>query len=320
MSTLFKTPTQSLIREVEARMRAKFSDNPSLLVNTLEQMILAGGKRIRPTIILLIGKMFAAEQDILLNLAAAIEMMHAATLVHDDLADDAGQRRGKPTTNTLFTTSATVLAGDLAFAAAAQLAAATNRIEVMRRFSETLGFIVNGEITYMFKNGNGANQKAYYDWIHAKTASVFELAAGMAATLGSATPAEITAADQFGYNLGMAFQITDDILDFTGDPTVLGKPVGNDLRQGTITLPTLLYLESHPGELDLGTLAKQNGNGQVHIENIITAILQSEALDKATQEADRFLQRGLAALALLPDTPERDELAVLASGVTSRYK
>jgi geranylgeranyl pyrophosphate synthase len=245
-------------------------------------------------------------------------MMHAATLIHDDLVDNAAQRRGQQTVNTRFSTSATVLAGDLAFAAAAQLGAATQSITVMQKFSETLQIIVNGEISYMFKDNDHTNLQAYYDWIYAKTASVFKLAAGMAATIGTASPAEIEAANQFGYNIGMAFQVTDDILDFIGDPAVLGKPTGNDLRQGTLTLPTLLYIEAHPNSLDISTTHQGNGNGQGHIEDLITSIRQSEAIEQSLQIADRFLQEGLAALDQLPETPERAELARLARQIANR--
>jgi geranylgeranyl pyrophosphate synthase len=261
--------------------------------------------------------MFDAEQETLLNLAAAVEMMHTATQVHDHLTSIANQRHGQVTLNTRFATSATVLAGDLAFAAAAQLAAATNRITVMEKFSETLQIIISGEITHMFNNGNRRDQEAYFGWIRAKTASVFELASGMGATIGSASPAEIGAATQFGHNIGMAFQITDDILDFAGDPSALGKPAGSNLRQGIITLPTLFYLEAHPNDMDLIPISKGNGNGLGHIESIITAIRQSDAIDQAAREADRFLQLGLEALARLPDTPERTKLSLLASEVTN---
>lgn len=317
MKTQVKT-IQPNIHEVEARMRAQFSDNPSLLVATLDQLILTGSKRIRPTISLLIGRMFNTEREILLDLAAAIEMMHTATRVHDDLVDDADRRRGQKTINSRFTTSATVLAGDLAFAAAAQLAAATNRIVVMEKFSETLQFIVNGEIAYMFGDNNQRDRDAYYNWIHAKTASVFELASGMAATLGSANPEEIQAATQFGYNIGMAFQITDDILDFTGDPSVLGKPAGSDFRQGTITLPALLYLQAHPDGPDIDAILKSNGNGHGEIEQMIKAIRFSPSIDQAAAEADCFLEQAQLALDRLPDTPERAELAWLANQVTDR--
>jgi len=207
-------------------MRAQFSGYPSTLVARLDQLILSDDKRIRPTIILLLGSIFKTERETLLDLAAAIEMMHIATRVHDDLSDRGGRPRGHNKISTRFTTSATILAGDFAFAAAAQLAAATKSIAVMRKFSETLQFIVNGEITYMFSNGKSCDQEAYYRWIHAKTASVFEIAAGMPAQSGFANKVEVSAAYQFGYNLGMAFQIADDVLDFTvvGCDTVPDQP------------------------------------------------------------------------------------------------
>ena len=219
-------------------------------------------------------------------------MMHIATQVHDYLVDESGQQSLYKKKNARFLTSATVLAGDFAFAAAAQLAAATNRIAVMQKFSETLQFITNGEITYMFNNGDKRNLESYYSWIHAKTASIFELASGMAATLGTADQTEIEAAYQLGYNLGMAFQITNDVLDFWGDSVEPGIPAGRNLRRGILTLPTLLYLQEHPGELDTGFIQKNNGDGQRHLESTIAAIRESEAIDQAVLIADRFLQHG----------------------------
>jgi geranylgeranyl pyrophosphate synthase len=316
MNTKLKTPLQLLYPKVEDRMRAQFSGNPSFLVTTIDQFLLLEDNRIRPNIIFLIGGIFDAEEEILLELAAAVEMMHTATRVHDDLSDDAKRSRNQKSINSRFTTSATVLAGDFAFAAASQLAAATKRIIVMQKFSETLQFIVNGEITNMFNNGDRRDPQAYYDWIHAKTASMFELASGMAATLGTANPIEIESAYKFGYNVGMAFQITDDILDFMGDSSYSEDHTGNDLRQGIITLPTLLYLESLQYDLDISAILKNNGNGHGNIEDIITTIRQSEFIDQAAAEADRFINEGLEHLASLPDTPERAELELLVRDIT----
>jgi len=264
------------------------------------------------------GNIFKAEQESLLNLAAAVEMLYTATRVHDDLGAESNQLGVQQTMNIRFLTSATILAGDLAFAAAAQLAASVESIAVMQRFSETLQFIVNGEITYLFNEGSQDGQEAYYEWIHAKIASVFELASEMAATIGSANPSEIDAAAQYGYNFGMAFQIMTEVLDFMGDPSVSGKPIGNDLHQGTITLPTLLYLQAHPADFDINAIRKRNGNGHAHIEDLIGAIRKSDAIHQAKNEADRFLRQAIGALHKLPDTPERAELAVLAKQVIHR--
>ena len=315
MNSKLKIPVHSLIRDVSERLQTQFAGNPSYLVSTLEQLIPAEEKSLRPTIILMVGSIFKAEREDLVNLAAAIEMLHTATLVHNDLVDEAGQNPGRLAFNARFTTSATILAGDLAFASAAQLAAAVARTKVMQRFSETLQFIVNGEITYLFNDGAQGSRKAYYDWIHAKTASVFELASELAATIGSARPVEIKAAAQYGYNLGMAFQVMRDIRDFDGDSFVLDKPAGSDFRFDKITLPTLLYLEAHPDQFDIDSLRKSNGNGQRELDELIGAIRQSDALEQVAMEADRFLQCALESLSRLPDTHERAELALLAQNM-----
>jgi geranylgeranyl pyrophosphate synthase len=313
-------PTHQLLLEVEARMREQLDGYPSALVENLEQLINRGGKRIRPILTLLLGNMFCVEHETLLNLAAAIEMLHTATLVHDDLIDDADQRRGSKTINALFATSATVLAGDLAFATAARLGAAIHSTVVMQRFAETLQTIVSGEITHMFRNGNKVDRAAYYAWIHAKTASLFELACEAAVMIGSVEDAMIRAARTFGHEIGMAFQIMDDVLDFTGDSVVLGKPVGNDLRQGIITLPAIYYFESHDQDPDVRSIIQNNGHSQAALEGIITAIRQDTAVDLARAEAQSFLQRGLEALASLPNTPECLELERLAVQVIDRKK
>lgn len=315
MNSKLKIPVYSLIRDVNQRLQAQFAGNPSYLVSTLEQLIPLEEKSLRPTIILLIGSIFGADREALINLAAAIETLHTATLVHNDLVDQTSQRSNQPGINARFNTSATILAGDLAFASAAQLAAAVESIAVMQRFSETLQFIVNGEITYLFNDGAQGSRQAYFDWVHAKSASVFELASELAATIGSASPVEIKGAAQYGYNLGMAFQIMRDIHDFFGDPSDLEKPAGSDLQLGNITLPTLLYLEAHPDKFDIDSIRKNNGNGRGEIDEFIQAIRQSDALEQATSEADRFLKRGLDSLFNLPDTPERDELALLAQNI-----
>jgi len=317
MDMQLENSIQEQIKTVEARMRDQLVGNPSALVSTLEQLIGSGGKRIRPTLTLLVGSLFAVDREVLLNLAAAIEMLHTATLVHDDLVDDADLRRGQRTINTSFSTSATVLAGDLAFAAAANLAAATRSIEVMQMFSKTLQFLVNGEITYMFADGMHVDREAYYHWIHAKTASMFELAAGAATTLG-ADADMIVSATSFGYGVGMAFQIVDDILDFTSDQAVLGKPVASDLRQGIVTLPTIYYLESHPDDPDVCSIINHNGHSPDTLERIITAIRHSEAIKKSMDDAETFLQHGLDALAQLPDALERYELEKLAKQMVHR--
>ncbi len=318
MVTKFQNPIQEYLQEVETRMRARFNGHTSGLINVLDQLVSLGGKRVRPTLTILVGKMLGANLDQLLDLAAAIEMLHTATLIHDDLVDDASLRRGAKTINASWPPAASVLAGDLVFAIAANLAADTKSVSVMELFAETLAIIVNGEITYLFDDRSDFDQEKYYRWIYAKTASMFELATGAAALLSSADEEEIYSAREFGRQIGMAFQIVDDVLDFTGAQTEIGKPVGNDLRQGTITLPTLYYYKDFPDDPDILSVINRNGHDEHSLNRLISAISQSEAIEKSIREAHRFVELGLDALYELPEAPEQHALADLTRYIIDR--
>ncbi|MBC8503744.1 MAG: polyprenyl synthetase family protein [Chloroflexi bacterium] len=316
----FINPVQEHLQDVEDRMRSRFNGSASGLISILDQLICLGGKRLRPTVTLLMGKMLGADLDHLLDLAAAIEMLHTATLIHDDLVDDATLMRGEKTINATLPPVASVLAGDLVFAIAANLAAATKSVRVMEIFAETLATMVNGEITNLFDNKPGNDREMYFQWIYAKTASMFELATGAAAILSKADVEAISTARQFGREIGMAFQIVDDVLDFTGSPADIGKPVGNDLRQGVFTLPTLHYLETHPEDPDLRSVINRNGHDEESLNRLIAAINASDAVNQSMHEAERFVQSGLETLAVFPDILERQALEELTRFILSRTK
>ena len=183
----------------------------------LSLLLASGGKRIRPRIILLIGSLFNAPKDTLITLAASIELLHTATLVHDDLIDEALFRRGVPTLNSKWSPAATVLTGDFVFASAAHLASLTNSIEVMALFSKTLQTIVNGEVNQLFSSRCNTSKEDYYRRIYSKTASLFETSTHTAGIISQVPPKQVEILRKFGYELGMAFQIIDDILDYKGD-------------------------------------------------------------------------------------------------------
>src|SRR3972149_2242986 len=224
------------------------------LKKALDHLLSSGGKRIRPAVALLAGGMLGADPERTISLAAAAEMLHTATLVHDDLIDGALLRRGIATLNAQWSPAATVLTGDFVFAQAAKLAAETNSIPVMRLFAETLAIIVSGELTQMFTSRGVVSKEDYYKRIYAKTASMFELAAAASAMLSPVTDKVVTKMRRFGYQIGMAFQIVDDVLDFTGEQTTMGKPVASDLRQGLITLPALYFLELYPEDEEMAAI------------------------------------------------------------------
>ena len=247
MSTPFLTPVQDGIKEVEQLMRSQAGNehHPDLRA-ALEHLLVAGGKRIRPTIVFLAGNLFNAPHKKLVTLGAAIEMLHTATLVHDDLIDGSLLRRGIPTLNARWSPAATVLTGDFLFGRAAKLAAETDYLPIMKLFAETLTVIVNGELTQMFAAKGIIERKNYYSRIYAKTGSLFEMSALSATMLGTEDESVRASMKTYGYEVGMAFQIMDDVLDFTGEQATVGKPVGSDLLNGLVTLPAIYYVESHP--------------------------------------------------------------------------
>lgn len=308
---------QDDIRKVEERMYAQADRHHPELQAAIKHLVVSGGKRVRPAVTLLVGEMLGGQKDRLVTLAAAIEMLHTATLVHDDLIDGSLLRRGIPTINAQWTPGATVLTGDFIFATAARLAAETDSVRVMRLFANTLAVIVNGEITQMFRSPGLASREDYYRRIYAKTASMFELATSAAAVLSNSDEITIESLRRFGYEIGMAFQIVDDILDFTGDQVRVGKPIASDLRQGLITLPALYYYESVPD--DTRMLAVTEGKiKESELNVLIGDIRKSGAIQQALEEANDYVNRGVLELNKLPDSAAQRSLLELSYFIVDR--
>jgi geranylgeranyl pyrophosphate synthase len=309
---------QPQLEAVETQMLRSFDGHHPSLDDALTHLLGSGGKRIRPTVAILAGKMLDVNMDLLVLHAAAIEMLHTATLVHDDLIDGALLRRGIPTLNARWSAGATVLTGDYIFARAAYLAAQTGSLTLMESFARTLMTIVNGEITQLFEIEPSDLEQSYYNRIYAKTASLFEVSTEGVALIGNCDDDTIDTMRTFGHNIGLAFQIVDDILDFTGDQESVGKPVGSDLRQGLITLPTLLYLEGLEDGRGLARSLREKGVEDVELGRMIESIRTSSAIDLAKEKAEQFVQQGEELLAHMPDTPEREALIEIARYVVRR--
>lgn len=315
----FFTPVQELIPLVEARMRDQSRGHHVDLQAAMEHLLDAGGKRVRPIVCLLSGGMLGAGRERNITLAAAVELLHTATLVHDDMIDGALLRRGIPTLNASWSPAATILTGDFIFARAAKLAAETNSIEVMNLFAKTLSTIVNGEITQMFNGKGVASRENYFERIYAKTASMFELASSAPVFLAGFGEETYEGLRTYGYEIGMAFQIMDDILDFVSHESNLGKPVASDLRNGLVTLPALCHMELAAAQAD-ALLALANGQlrQEAEIDELISSIRESGAIEMALDEASAFVERGLQALEGMPMGLERSGLEALARYVVSR--
>ncbi|MEW6093986.1 MAG: polyprenyl synthetase family protein [Chloroflexota bacterium] len=315
----FFSYVQDDMQQVETLMRCQGADCHPDLRAALEHLLAAGGKRIRPTLGLLTGRMLDAPHERLITLAAAVELLHTATLVHDDLIDGAMLRRGIQTLNAQWSPPATVLTGDFVFARAAKLAAETDHLPLMRLFAETLAVIVNGELTQLFAARGVANRENYFKRIYAKTASLIEMTTRAAAMISPVDETVVEAMRSFGYHLGIAFQIVDDVLDFTGEQAEVGKPVGSDLLQGLVTLPTLYYLEAHPDEPAVLTLL--DGRyllERERMENLVQAIRESDATHLALEEAKASINQALLFLSSIPDGKEKRALKDLALYIVNR--
>ncbi len=327
------------LRQVEVKMKGVDSTTIfAPLANAFLDLIGSGGKRLRPALALMAAHLQeAATHDFapsrpdtpeVIALAAAVEMLHTATLVHDDVIDSALLRRGAPTLNATWNGGSTVLAGDYMFGAAALFSAQTQNLQVIRLFSDTLKIIVDGELRQLRDRYNYEQEKgAYYQRIYAKTASLFCAATQGAAILAGFTEPEVKCLRDYGYYFGMAFQIMDDVLDFTSNEATLGKPAGSDLLQGTLTLPFFYYLRQHPNSAALiahleeeRSRADTEGDAiwQTTVAQLVSELQTSTAVAAARQEATDFLNQAKAALDPFPTSPYKETMVGLCDFVLQR--
>jgi geranylgeranyl pyrophosphate synthase len=308
----FFNPVQKGLQEVEVLLRSQSDGAHPDLGIALEHLLSSGGKRLRPTLGLLTAQMLGAPHDKLITLAAAVELLHTATLVHDDLIDGALLRRGNPTLNARWSPPATVLTGDFIFARAAKLAADTDHLPLMKLFAETLAIIVSGELTQLFTARGLTSRDNYYKRIYAKTASLIEMATRTAAMISPVDESVVEAMRVYGYNLGMAFQIVDDVLDFTGEQAEVGKPVGSDLLQGLVTLPAIYYAEAHPDDPDVICLTSGSYSEHERMERLVLEVRKSSGVKRSLDEAQEFIKKALQTLSGMPESAERQALEDLA--------
>jgi len=283
----------------------------------LEQ-ILVGGKMVRPTLTLLSGSLFNYHEERHQSIAASSELMHIATLVHDDAIDSADLRRGRPTINSVWGIDLAILLGDFLFARAGEMAADTGNIRVVKIFTRTLGIIARGEIKQALSSFKlPQNYDLYIERIAAKTAALFTMATESGAVLSDAPEEAVQALSDYGHNLGIAFQIVDDILDYVGTETEVGKPVGADLAQGTITLPAMKIVQRFPQDNPIDKILARE-DVEANIQRAIEMVRDSNIIDECYQEAAGYTQRATASLASLPAKPAREALYFLAEYVLRR--
>lgn len=315
-------PVPKLVEEdlarVESLLREHPADQHEAVSSGVDHLMAGGGKRLRPTLVLLSAHLCGADITRAVFAAAASEMLHTATLVHDDLIDGSLIRRGVETLNVNWTPAATILTGDYLFARAAHLVTLTDNIRLVQRFAETLVVICNGEILQMFDGKPTRTTVEQYERrIHAKTARLIALSAEAGPILADAQDEWEEALRLYGEEVGTAFQIVDDVLDFVGDEETLGKPVGSDLRQGLTTLPVLLFLETESDQRAVHQVL--NGDrSEMMVHQAVQAVAGSQAIDRSLEVARQHAEGAVAALSLFPDTPYHTALLRLANFAVDR--
>ena len=318
LSDIYK-PVKDDLEKVERSLEEIADSEFPLLAQLLTYTLKNGGKRIRPALTLLSGKFYVYEPTLLIPMAAAIELLHTATLVHDDIVDNSPVRRGRPTVSCAWGENRALLLGDYLFAKAGSLAASTGNLRVVKLFSQTLMTISGGELR---QTGVSFDLKRvlehYFDWISAKTACLFSAATESGAVLSQAPEEAIAAMRDYGHNLGMGFQIVDDVLDFVGEEDELGKPVGSDLREGTMTLPSILFAESYPEDNLIKSIVEKKDAESVALA--AEKIRNSPVIGECLALASDFCSQARQAVEKLPDNSARQSLLELAAYIIERRK
>jgi octaprenyl-diphosphate synthase len=281
----------------------------------------SGGKRLRPTLLLLSSKLIGDGGRAAIRLAAVVEMIHTATLVHDDVIDVAQIRRGRPSPNVLWGNHTSVLAGDWLYMQAFQVALDERNFRVLDILIGLTQTMVEGELLQLERIGSMKVSEAdYMDLVDRKTASLFSACARLGAIAAGAGDETETRLGEYAWNLGMAFQLVDDVLDFTAHETVLGKPVGSDLREGKVTLPLIYSLEdAQPAERELMESVLHDGDyGRVPFTSILALIERHKGIERAMQRAEVFTRKARQIIAEFPESRYQSALQALTDLVTDR--
>ena len=315
------TPLYGSVQEDLAQVEALFDELKQVdygpIAEMLNMVLGGGGKLMRPALALLAGRFGDYDLGRLVPMAASVELLHTATLVHDDVIDNADTRRSRPTINSSFQNSTTVMLGDFLFAHAAGQVARTDNIRVIKLFSRTLMIMAKGEIRQdLAAYDSRQTIRDYLARINGKTASLFSCACEGGAIVTGQSEENIAAMRDYGYNFGMAFQVVDDILDFTGDQAEMGKPVGSDLIQGTLTLPSFLLMERMPegNPVQMYFAAPSDERLAAALE----AVHSSGSIEESTKMAHDFANAAKESLSILPDSADRQTLFDLAEYILER--
>jgi octaprenyl-diphosphate synthase len=323
MSAATLEPVQRLIAEemsaVDQVIRRRLHSDVALIRQVSEYIISGGGKRLRPAVVLLAAGACGYSGNAHYQLAAVIEFIHTATLLHDDVVDDSDLRRGQATANTLFGNPASILVGDFLYSRAFQIMVEQNNMRVMQVLADATNTIAEGEVLQLLNCHNPrVTEEDYLQVIHYKTAKLFEAAGQIGAIISQSTQEVENSLARYGMHLGTAFQLIDDVLDYSGDHAQTGKHLGEDLAEGKPTLPLIFAMQrGTPEQAGLIRNAVEQG-GLREFRPVLVAIRDTGALDHTRRQATLESQRAMEAVASLPPSSYRDSLLQLAAFAVSR--
>lgn len=309
------------MQELDRVIRNDLNSNIFLINQISEYIIAAGGKRIRPLLTLLCGRICGYNQncDTLYKMAAMIEYIHTATLLHDDVVDESNLRRGRKTANAVFGNAASVLVGDFIYTRAFQLMLNSNSLRLMQVMANCTNKVSEGEVLQLLNIGKSdLTEVEYFAVIESKTAALFEASARVAAIVSNSSEAIENALASYAINLGAAFQIVDDILDYNGDSSVMGKNLGDDLHEGKVTLP-ILYLLHNAAENDKLFLKNVIENpATADINAVVNLVKNSQTLNYCRNIANKYVNLAIASLEIFPDSKYKNVMVELANNSISR--
>lgn len=317
-----QTLTSDDMAKVDKTIHAQLNSDVALINQLGFYIIGSGGKRLRPLITLLSARALGYKGDKHITAAAFIEFIHTATLLHDDVVDESDMRRGKETANAAFGNAASVLVGDYIYTRSFQMMTSLGSLRILELMSEAVNVIAEGEVQQLINcNDPSTTEESYMQVIYSKTARLFEAASQLSAILTDASAEVETAMQDYGRFLGTAFQLIDDVLDYTADGKEMGKNVGDDLAEGKPTLP-LLYAMQHGNEAQRAMIheAIEKANGMERLEDILQAMRDTGALEYTTKVAEQEADKAIAALDVLPDSEEKQALVALAHLAVKRNK
>jgi octaprenyl-diphosphate synthase len=320
LSQIFE-PIRGDLERVD-REFARHVESQVALIPTIGKYIqTSGGKRIRPAVLLMAARLSGYKGDRAVLYAAVIEFIHTATLVHDDIIDDSALRRGRLAVHSRWGNDVTVLLGDYLYIKSMAMALTHDTLDVVRLLCDVTLRMIEGELYQLTKNGDAdITEDEHFEIIRRKTAYLFGGAAQIGGMLGNVTPEQQEALRDYAFNLGIAFQVVDDLLDFTGDAAALGKPIGADLREGKMTLPLIHLLRQRhaAGERIVRDIIATRTVADEQWNDLLQMLNEHRSIDYAFRRAEEFAERARKPLSAFPPSSERDALLALGDYVVSR--